>query len=225
MPSRCEIDFAGQRFVLDAGLALYWPAQEALVVSDLHLEKASFLAQFGSAVAPYDTLDTLLRLEKLVAIYRPKSLILLGDSFHDRQAWARLEDAVRHQLLAICGAMDHCHLVEGNHDLGLLGGGNLNFSAEVETAGIVFRHEPQDTDRPQIVGHFHPKLRTSLRGHRLSGKVFAVNDKLLIMPAFGTFTGGLDLNHDAFIQLAGSSPFRAYMAYKDTVAGIARNDL
>ncbi|MDV6331267.1 ligase-associated DNA damage response endonuclease PdeM [Asticcacaulis sp. 201] len=225
MPSRCEIDFAGQRFVLDAGLGLYWPAQEALVVSDLHLEKASFLAQFGSAVAPYDTLDTLLRLEKLVATYRPKSLILLGDSFHDRKAWTRLEEAARHQLLAICGAVDTCHLVEGNHDLGLLGSGNLNFTADVEISGIAFRHEPHSTDLPQIVGHFHPKLRTSLRGHRLSGKVFAVNNKLLIMPAFGTFTGGLDLGHEAFIQLAGNNPFRAYMAYKDTVAGIPRNDL
>ena len=220
MPSSLEIDFAGQRFLLDAGLGLYWPARETLVVSDLHLEKATYLTQFGSPLAPYDTLDTLLRLEALIGKYKPISLILLGDSFHDLRAWERLEDAARHQLLAICASVETCHMVEGNHDLGLMTNSALIFCDAIEQDGIVFRHEPEESSLPQVIGHFHPKLRTSLHGHRLTGKVFAVNQSLLIMPAFGTFTGGLDISDNAFTALSGDEPFDTYIAYRDTVAFI-----
>lgn len=220
MSSTIEIDFAGQRFVLDARLTLYWPARETLVVSDLHLEKASFLAQFGSAVAPYDTLDTLQRLEALIAEYRPKSLILLGDNFHDRRAWERLEMAAQKQLLAICRSVDSCHLVEGNHDLGLLGDSGLQFADNIVLDGITFRHEPAESPLSQVIGHYHPKLRTSLHGHRLNGKCFAVNQTLLIMPAFGSFTGGLDMRDPAFVELGGNDPLRPYIVHGRTVAAI-----
>ena len=220
MSSSLEIDFAGQRFVLDAGLGLYWPAQHTLVVSDLHLEKATYLAQFGSPLAPYDTLDTLNRLEALVAKYQPKALILLGDSFHDRQAWQRLEETARHQLHTICASVETCHMVEGNHDLGLMADNRLIFTDAIEQAGLIFRHEAEPSALPQVIGHFHPKLRTSLRGHRLSGKCFLTNQSLLIMPAFGSFTGGLDMTHQAFVDLAGDDPLRPYLVYKQTIAPI-----
>ena len=220
MSSSHEINFAGQRMVLDAGLGLYWPAQKTLVVSDLHLEKATFLTQFGSPLAPYDTLDTLQRLEILVAKYRPKSLIFLGDSFHDCKAWERLEETARHQLLSICASVAKCHLVEGNHDLGLIAGNAPIFTDAVEQDGIIFRHEPCDGPLPQVIGHFHPKLRTSLHGHSLTGKCFAVNQHLLIMPAFGTFTGGLDMRDQVFSDLAGDAPFKTYIVYRKTVTHI-----
>ncbi|MBP2159171.1 MULTISPECIES: ligase-associated DNA damage response endonuclease PdeM [Asticcacaulis] len=222
MASWSDIVFAGHEMVLDAGLALYWPAKDALVVSDLHLEKSTYLAQFGSAVAPYDTHDTLLRLQALVTRYRPKTLILLGDSFHDHKAWQRLEHGARSQLLDICGSVEACHLVEGNHDVGLVKDGRLSFCDDVMIDGVTFRHEPEGSDRqvigPQIIGHFHPKLVTHLRGHRVAGKCFAVNRDMLIMPAFGSFTGGLDLTHVAFTALAGNDPFQPYLVVGNTVA-------
>jgi hypothetical protein len=219
MPSSIEVEFAGHDVVLDADLGLYWPQQEVLVVSDLHLEKSTFLAQFGSAVAPYDTLDTLVRLDRLRDRYRPKSLILLGDSFHDRAAWDRLEPRARDSVLAICASVETCHLVEGNHDLGLASSG-LNFCEEVVMGGLVFRHEPDASGRPQVIGHFHPAVSTELRGHRLRGKCFAMNGTMLIMPAFGSFTGGLSLHDPAFAELAGSDPFRPYLVYRNTVAAV-----
>lgn len=211
-----EADFAGRRLVLDAGLGLYWPEQDALVVSDLHLEKASFLAQFGSAVAPYDTRDILARLDVLVARYRPKSLILLGDTFHDRLAWHRLEDTARDHLLDLCGGVEACHWVEGNHDLGLESG-NIRFTEETALDGLVFRHEPGARDRPQVIGHFHPKMTTHVRGHRLTGKCFLIGADMLIMPAFGSFTGGLDISSDVFFSLAADAPFRPYLVYGNLV--------
>ncbi len=216
MAAWLEADFAGRRFVLDAGLGLYWPEREALVVSDLHLEKASFLAQFGSAVAPYDTRDTLSRLEILVTRYRPKSLILLGDTFHDRLAWHRLEETARTHLLELCGSVDACHWVEGNHDLGVETG-NIVFTEETVLDGLVFRHEPGDRDLPQVIGHFHPKLTTRVRGHRFTGKCFLLGHDMLIMPAFGSFTGGLDLASDVFAALSPDEPFQPYLAYKGLV--------
>lgn len=221
MASSLEIDFAGQRLVLDAGLGLYWPARQMLVVSDLHLEKASFLTRFGSPLAPYDTLDTLNRLEALVARYQPQSLVMLGDSFHDRHAWERLETTARQQFRTICGAVDTCHLVEGNHDIGLLSESGLNFTDSLEMDGLTFRHEPAECPEPQIIGHFHPKLRISLHGHRLTGKCFAINQNLLIMPAFGSFTGGLDMRDPVFAGLGGGDPLRPYIIHGHTIAAIA----
>jgi len=57
-----RITFAGHSMVLNGHGVLYWPDQGLLVASDLHLEKGTFFAQRGSALPPYDTLDTLERL-------------------------------------------------------------------------------------------------------------------------------------------------------------------
>lgn len=221
MASWLEVGFAGHAFVLDAGLALYWPAEAMLVVSDLHLEKSTFLAQFGAAVAPYDSADTLERLAALIVRYRPKTLLLLGDTFHDRGAWTRLADATRAQLLAIRGAVDNCCFVAGNHDLGVALDPSLCFVDDYIRHGVVFSHEPAPSPLPQVIGHFHPKLRTSLRGHRMAGKCFALNSTMLVMPAFGSFTGGLDITHDAFTALAGGDPWRPYLVYESQVVPAA----
>ncbi len=219
MASWLDLEFAGHDLVLDAELALYWPQREALIVSDLHLEKSTFLAQFGNAIAPFDSHDTLERLSALVSKYRPKSLILLGDSFHDRGAWERLDARARGQLLDLCAAVDDCCFVEGNHDRELSLPDCLCFEDERIIDGIVFRHEPKPSDLPQVIGHFHPALSLSLRGHRLRGKCFAVSDRMLIMPAFGSFTGGLDLRDPAYASLEGGA-FRPYLVYKSTVAAV-----
>ncbi|ESQ79001.1 ligase-associated DNA damage response endonuclease PdeM [Asticcacaulis sp. YBE204] len=217
MASTIEVTFAHHRFVLDADLALWWPSERVLVVSDLHLEKSTFLAQFGSAIAPYDTHDTLLRLESLIRKYSPQTLILLGDSFHDRGAWQRLEAATRDHLLGLCNGVGSCLWVEGNHDVGLVRDDRLTFIDEAVIDGIAFRHEPVPSGGPQIIGHFHPKLGVHVRGHRLSGKCFAVNAHMMILPAFGSFTGGLNLDHGAFTALAGDLPFTPYLVYQGTI--------
>ncbi len=220
MASQTEVAFAGRRFVADADLALWWPAQSLLVVSDLHLEKATFLAQFGSAIAPYDSADTLDRLARLVARYRPQTLLLLGDTFHDRHAWERLEPAMRMRLIDICASVDQACFVEGNHDAGMTPDLALCFVDDYVRDGVMFSHEPAPFAGPQIIGHFHPKLRVSIRGHKLSGKCFAVNQSLLVMPAFGSFTGGLELRHDAFTALAAGDPFRAVLVHSNTVVSL-----
>lgn len=220
MASTAEVEFAGHRMVLDAELALWWPAHSLLAVSDLHFEKSTFLAQFGSAIAPYDTLDTLTRLEALMVRYQPRTLVLLGDSFHDRGAWQRLETHTRTHLLSLCATVESCLWVEGNHDVGLIRDNCLTFVDDHVVEGIAFRHEAEATDQPQIIGHFHPKMTTRVRGHKVSGKCFALNRKRLILPAFGSFTGGLDIQHAALTEAAQGEPFTPYLIYGRTILPI-----
>ncbi len=88
--SRMEIAFGGEPVVLDASGTLYLAAHGVLVVADLHLEKGSFFAARGNPVPRHDTRDTLQRLGKAIAAYRPETVICLGDSFHDMAAGERM---------------------------------------------------------------------------------------------------------------------------------------
>ena len=73
----------GARLIGDMSGAVYWPATGALIVADLHLEKASAYATRGVALPPYDTAETLNRLEACLERFAPRLLVSLGDSFHD----------------------------------------------------------------------------------------------------------------------------------------------
>lgn len=219
MPSpRIEITFAGQDVVLDGAGTLYWPAQHTLIVSDMHLEKSTYLAQHGAFIAPYDTIDTLERLEGLIALYRPRELILLGDSFHDRFAWERLGDALRERILNLSAMVERCSWIEGNHDVGLLGQTLNHTSTDRIVSGIRFTHDyAADSPLPQIIGHYHPKTTLTLANQTLRQPCFVVTPHLLIMPSFGKYTGGLDIRHEAFTPLLAGHPFALYLLYRSSV--------
>ena len=90
--------FAGHELVALADGALFWPARRALIVADLHLEKASWFARGGQMLPPYDSLATLTELTVLVRRTEAGELWCLGDSFHDPEGCARLPDAPRAML-------------------------------------------------------------------------------------------------------------------------------
>lgn len=212
---RTEIIFAGHALVLDAAGALFWPAESMLVVSDMHLEKSTYFAARGSLIAPYDTHDTLARLAALVDQYQPQTLLLLGDSFHDARAWERLDASLRTALQAITHRVPHCHWVEGNHDRQMLQqvpGARMEYQ---HRGGIAFNHERDAAEaRPQIIGHYHPKITLPLATRKLRGPCFLVTPTLLVMPAFGSYTGGLDLHDPAFFDLLGNTPYTAHLIYR-----------
>lgn len=164
MPPAPAFDFAGQTFHLLAERALFWPRHGALIVADLHLEKASWYAAHGQPLPPYDSQDTLDRLTDLARRTRARAVWCLGDSFHDRTADERIAPATADRLRALA-AMTELVWVAGNHD-GLTGGAWGGAIADALCVdGIVLRHQccPDET-RPEISGHFHPKLRLQLRG-------------------------------------------------------------
>ena len=196
--------FAGETFVAGPEGALHWPAQQALLVADLHLEKSSWFARLGQFLPPYDSQATLTSLAREVERSRAKRLYCLGDSFHDRFGCDRLPAAARDLLMAMTAALDWVWIV-GNHDPGFADHCGGRLAEELEIAGIVLRHEAvRDDPRPEMSGHFHPKLRLQLQGRRVSRRCFVLSPTKLILPAFGSLTGGLDATHPAILDNVGS---------------------
>ena len=195
--------FAGETFVASPEGALHWPAQKALLVADLHLEKASWFARLGQFLPPYDSVATLTALAEVVRATRVTRLYCLGDSFHDRFGCDRLPDQARLLLTDLTGSLDWTWIV-GNHDPGLADHCGGTLVEEAEVSGIVLRHEAvRDDPRPEISGHFHPKLRVNMRGRHVSRRCFVASATKLILPAFGSLTGGLDASHPEIVKSVG----------------------
>jgi uncharacterized protein len=156
------VNVAGVTLTADLSGALFWEEQRLLVVSDLHLEKGSSFAVRGALLPPYDTAATLSRLGAVIARHDPRTVIALGDSFHDRDAHGRLSISDRETIAALQMRRDWIWIT-GNHDPALpddLGGA---VAGEVAMGGIVFRHQPTGAIG-EIAGHLHPKARVSTRG-------------------------------------------------------------
>ena len=196
--------FAGESFEAAGDGALYWPAQQALLVADLHLEKASWFARLGQFLPPYDSHATLTALAGEVERTGATRLYCLGDSFHDRFGCDRLPAAARELLLRMTSMLDWVWIV-GNHDPGFSDHCGGRVADELEVAGIVLRHEAvRDDPRPEMSGHYHPKLRMHLKGRNVSRRCFVVSATKLILPAFGSLTGGLDATHPEIMKQVGS---------------------
>jgi uncharacterized protein len=184
--------------------ALFWPSRRALLVADLHLEKASWFARLGQMLPPYDSIATLSDLAALAASTDAREIWCLGDSFHDREGCDRLPRRARELLLGLT-ATTRWTWITGNHDPGFADhcGGTIVEEAEVE--GLILRHEADPADpRPELSGHFHPKLRINHRGRHVSRRCFIATDRKLILPAFGALTGGLDAAHPEIIRAVGT---------------------
>ncbi len=221
-PSRAAIDFAGEALWLDASGALFWPVQGLLAVADLHFEKASFLANAGNPLPLYDTRDSLVTLARVVEAYAPRTLVLLGDSFHDPAALSRMSGDDRAVLSQIVDGVETCLWVEGNHEgEGFLPPGGIGV-AEHRAGPLVFRHQPDPADlSAQLVGHFHPKATVRRHGYRIRGRCFLVSGNRVVLPAFGSFTGGLDHTDPAFAAVfAGDEP-RVFLCYRNNIHAVA----
>jgi DNA ligase-associated metallophosphoesterase len=195
--------FAGHDLAALPGGALYWPARRALIVADLHFEKASWFAKGGQLLPPYDSIATLTDLTALVTASTPSEIWCLGDSFHDSAGCERLPARAQSMLRSLTGAHDWIWIT-GNHDAGLMDhcGGRIVDEAEVD--GLILRHEADPHDlRPELSGHFHPKLRVSVRGRRVARRCFVASATKLILPAFGSLTGGLDASHPEIMRVTG----------------------
>jgi hypothetical protein len=194
------LSFAGETFQASASGALFWRSQNALLVADLHLEKASWFARLGQLLPPYDSHATLTALTEEVDRAGATRLYCLGDSFHDRFGCDRLPSDSRAMLEALTRRLDWTWIV-GNHDPGFADHCGGRIVEEAGIGGITLRHEAVPGDpRPEISGHFHPKLRLSLNGRHISRRCFVASRSKLILPAFGSLTGGLDARHPEIVR-------------------------
>ena len=195
--------FAAHDFLATADGALFWPSENALLVADLHLEKASWFARLGQFLPPYDSHATLTALARLVEASRATKVYCLGDSFHDRFGCDRLPAAARTLLLDLTRRLDWTWIL-GNHDPGFADHCGGRLAEEEIIAGVTLRHEAVRGDpSPEISGHFHPKYRVHMRGRNVSRRCFVASATKLILPAFGALTGGLDAAHPEITRKVG----------------------
>ena len=205
------LKIADVSLVADCGGALYWPEEGLLAVADLHLEKGSSFAQRGVFLPPYDTAATLARLGLLVARYAPRCVIALGDNFHDGGGADRLQGGDRDHLRALQRGREWVWIT-GNHDPEPTEGIGGSFPASLVVGALTFRHEPTPkAPDGEIAGHLHPVARVTRRGRTVSRRCFATNGKQAVMPAFGAYTGGLNIRHHAFLDVFGTLAFTAHM--------------
>ena len=207
------LSFAGHEWHLTRSGALFWRAENALLVADLHLEKASFFASHGQMLPPYDSRETLERLALALRETGARRVFCLGDSFHDAAGAGRLEPYAAGMLAALTRATDWVWIT-GNHDTAL----DTPFGTvmdELAVSGIALRHEARPGETaPELSGHFHPKLRLTVRGRHIARPCAVRSETRMILPAFGTLTGGMNAKDPAI--LAALQPARAIDAVLST---------
>ncbi|MCC2688936.1 MAG: metallophosphatase [Rhizobiaceae bacterium] len=205
------IVIAGEPALCDRRGALYFPGHGLLCVSDMHLEKGSSLARRGYLVPPYDSAATLIRLEAAVAKWRPRIVVSLGDSFHDCDGAGRMPDNLRAGLAALATGRDW-FWVAGNHDPQPPAGLPGETVNAISLGALTFRHHPgPGASDGEIAGHLHPGAMIVQRGRAVRRRCFAADGRRLIMPAFGAYTGSLNVLDRAYAGLFRRDGFMAYM--------------
>ncbi|TBV08341.1 ligase-associated DNA damage response endonuclease PdeM [Phytopseudomonas dryadis] len=194
-----QVEIAGERLLLLADKALYWPAAEALLIADLHIGKAATYRALGQPVPHGTTAGNLQRLDALLARYPCRRLILLGDFLHARQAQGAATLAALRRWRERHAGLDIV-LVRGNHDRRA---GDPAAALAIETLAepcllgpFALQHEP--TPHPShhvLAGHLHPVFRLRGRGRQqLRLPCFCLDEGVTLLPAFGAFTGGMAIH-------------------------------
>jgi DNA ligase-associated metallophosphoesterase len=198
--SAAPLHFAGERLMLDPAGALIWPEAGLLAVADLHLEKGSSYAKRGMLLPPWDTRATLDRLALLLRRWQPRIVVALGDSFHDGEGAGRLPPSELARLAAMTG-LSRFVWVMGNHDPAPQPGLGGHFVEEYVAGPLLFRHQARRGSEGEISGHFHPKAAVPARGCAVSRPCFVADQRRIVLPAFGAYTGGLDVRDPAIARL------------------------
>lgn len=205
------VEIAGECALCDRSGALYLPDHRLLVVSDLHLEKGAAYARRGQMIPPYDTVETLKKLGAVIAAYEPAIVISLGDSFHDRDGAAAMPDFCRGALMEMMRGRNW-FWVAGNHDPAPPQGIPGESVEEMALGRLIFRHEPSSSQTiGEVAGHLHPGARLVKSGRSVRRPCFASDGKRMIMPAFGAYTGMLNVLDRAYAGLFDQASFFAYM--------------
>lgn len=194
------LQFAGHSFEPLLSGGLFWRSESMLLVADLHLEKFSSFARRGYMLPPYDTGMTLKRLERDLAATGAEHVVSLGDSFHRDEGTETLLDADRLRLIALIGRA-HWTWLSGNHDPSphTLGGVCM---LELEHRGITLTHEPRRGSKvATIAGHLHPAATVAANGSGTRRPCFVHDGKLLLLPAYGSGTGSMNILGPSFVGL------------------------
>ena len=192
-----EIAVAGEAAALDLTGAMYLAGHDALVVADLHFEKGSSFARRGSLLPPYDTRETMAALALAIERYAPRTVIALGDSFHDLDGPDRLLDNDRAALSRLQAGRAWIWIT-GNHDRALPPSVGGEVVEELALGSLVLRHEPAAPNAPgagpvrELAGHLHPVGKVVMRGRAVRRRCFVADGERCLLPALGAYAGGLN---------------------------------
>jgi DNA ligase-associated metallophosphoesterase len=225
VPVSFAFDFCGEEFRFTQQRALFWPREQALLVADLHLEKASFFAKHGQLLPPYDSRETLERLALAIRETGARRVFTLGDNFHDSAGTERMEPHAAGMLAALTRATDWVWIT-GNHDAAMEAKAGGTLADELVVAGLVLRHHAKRGEtRPELSGHFHPRLQITVRERRIRRPCAVVSRDAagcgrMILPAFGALTGGMNAADPAIVSAL--QPARSIDAVLPTTGKLAR---
>lgn len=211
MNDSLKISLGGETLWLSSGRCLWWPNRETLVVADLHFGKGIDFSTRGSLLPPYDVQETLSRLKQLISKFKAKRVICLGDNFHRSHSFKALKQWEQKLINELVLSVSEWIWITGNHDPDLpleLSGIKIE---NMSDGHLGFYHQPHPIirDELQIVGHYHPKYVTKIQRQRISKPCFAWNQKTLIMPSFGSYTGGLVVDHAEILKILSHTFFIA----------------
>ncbi len=217
--STARLAVSGVEFVADLSGALFHEAERLLIVADLHLEKGSAYAARRVLLPPFDTAATLARLASVIMRLAPRTVVALGDSFHDVRAGERMAESDRSALGQLQRGRDFIW-VAGNHDpeVPAFVGGERCAAFSIGT--VTLRHEPAPGAHGEIAGHLHPVARVVSKSGGLRRRCFASDGKRCVMPAFGAYAGGLNIRDAAFAPLFPNGVTSAHVLGRSAVYGV-----
>ena len=190
------IDFYNHKLQISKEGVLFWLEKEIAIVSDLHLEKGSSYMLTGQYLPPYDSEETLKKLLNILDYYKVKKVILLGDTFHDKDAFNRMTSKVRSLFEELIKNYEVIFVL-GNHE-NKMKIDTIQFYREYVIDDLYFLHEASVRNIPQISGHFHPVASINAGFKKITAKCIIHTDLNLILPSFGEFTGGLNIKNNIY---------------------------
>jgi DNA ligase-associated metallophosphoesterase len=185
-----EITWASQKLILTNKKAIYWKAQETLILSDIHLGKSAHFRRNGIPIPTQIHEKDLEVLEKLILQYQVKRVVVVGDLIHANANGEVLDFKL---FLERFSSVEFI-LIKGNHDRiaysKILDLGFKSVCSDLQIEGITFVHEPEKSAEYQISGHIHPGVAVKLPTNKhFKLPAFVVSENMLILPAFSQFTG------------------------------------
>ena len=216
------INFYNHEFKINNDGILFWLEKKIAVVSDLHLEKGSSFASSGQFVPPFDSEETLNKLINFLKIHEVKVIILLGDTFHDRGALNRMSSKVKSIFDSLVENYEIIFVL-GNHE-NKMKSAFIKFYERYIVDDIHFLHEAVLEKKYQISGHFHPVASLKINSKQITEKCLIHSENHIIMPAFGEFTGGLNINNPVFKPFLNRN-YYIYFLTKKSVYKFASHDI
>jgi len=216
------INFNNHEFKINNDGVLFWLEKKIAIVSDLHLEKGSSFASSGQFVPPFDSEETLKKLINFLKTHEVQTIILLGDTFHDRGALNRMSSKVKSIFDSLVENYEIIFVL-GNHE-NKMKSAFIKFYERYIVDDIHFLHEAVLEKKYQISGHFHPVASLKINSKQITEKCLIHSENHIIMPAFGEFTGGLNINNPVFKPFLNRN-YYIYFLTKKSVYKFASHDI